>query len=352
MKDSEKILLKLLQLSLGKEVEFEPVEESLWQEVFDLAKKHAVLGVIYSGVERLQPELWPPKKLSMWLYAQSGFIRQRNVDADYAAVRVCSILESKGFGPVVLLKGQGLGSLYPDAALRQCGDVDVWSRAPRKALVSYARVRKPSSKVFYHHVDLDPVGKMGVELHFTPTWMNSPLRNRRLQKFFRTEGTGVPVKLSGGEVKMPSDSFNRVFVLVHIYRHLFSEGVGLRQLMDYDCLLEKGFTEEERKACEAAILSLGLGKFAGAVMYALGSAFALDPSRMIVSPDAVRGEAFLQEVLKAGNFGHADASFPRSGAAKLRRSLRFLSLYPSEVLWGPVFKLWQILFIRLKYNRK
>lgn len=336
---------------MGKEVDFPTLDADQWQDLFLLAKKQAVLGVVFQGVEKLPDEKWPPKKLSMWLYAQSGFIRKRNEEADAAALLVSRDLASAGY-PTVLLKGQGISRLYSDPSLRQPGDVDVWSTAPRRSLFLYARARKPGSKVCYHHVDLPSVGKTGVELHFVPSWMNCPFTNSRLQRFFLANWQDSNVlALPGGEVKVPSMAFNRVFILVHIYRHLFSEGVGLRQLMDYYCVLDKGFTPQEKEDTVAVLKSLGLIRFASAVMWVLGKAFRMEESHMLVEPDPKAGASLFEQVILGGNFGKYDSSFKHSGWGKVRRSFRFVADYPSEVLWAPAFKLWQILFIRMKYNK-
>ena len=46
----------------------------------------------------------------------------------------------------------------------------------------------------------------------------------------------------GGErIACPTRDFNAVFLLIHIYRHFFDEGIGLRQLMDYYyCIIRDG----------------------------------------------------------------------------------------------------------------
>ena len=46
----------------------------------------------------------------------------------------------------------------------------------------------------------------------------------------------------------PDVSFNLVFAMVHIYRHFFSEGIGLRQLKDYYFILKLSTSEERAKA--------------------------------------------------------------------------------------------------------
>ena len=74
-----------------------------------------------------------------------------------------------------------------------------------------------------------------------------------------------------GEITVPTMSFNVIYILSHLYRHVFTEGIGLRQLIDYYFVLVKS---EERRvknltALQRELKHLGLWKFAGAVMYVL-----------------------------------------------------------------------------------
>ena len=67
-----------------------------------------------------------------------------------------------------------------------------------------------------------------------------------------------------GRVKVPSDEMNRVYLLVHLYRHVFSEGIGLRQMADYAVFLSKGCTEEDKAIAMEHLKELNMTKFAGA----------------------------------------------------------------------------------------
>lgn len=349
----EEIFFRLLQLSAGKQVDFPALSEDEWLQVYELARRHALLGVIFKGIESLPDGKWPPKHLSIREYTQVKYVRKRNSDLNSLSVMVSDRLASDGIR-CVLLKGQGVGMLYPDPSLRSGGDVDVWSDSPRTRLISYARTQKPDSKVFYHHTDMKSAGRYGVELHFTPTWMNSPFANRRLQNFFaeRKEAQFANrVGLAEGTVAVPTADFNRVFLMVHMFRHLFSEGIGLRQVMDYYFLLSSGITAEERKDTMGVLSSIGLAPFSAAVMYVLQTVFGMDEGALLIPADRRRGEVLLAEIMRAGNFGQFDDSFRHDGIGKVVRSLRFLGQYPSEVLWAPLFKLWQLIFIRMKYNR-
>ena len=89
----------------------------------------------------------------------------------------------------------------------------------------------------YHHVDF-PVMKTAIEVHFTPSYMFYPIHNRRMQKWFKEvmgEQCAHRVLLSDGygEIHVPQVSFNVIYILSHLYRHIFTEGFGLRQLLDY-----------------------------------------------------------------------------------------------------------------------
>lgn len=47
-----------------------------------------------------------------------------------------------------------------------------------------------------------------------------------------------------GEITVPTLSFNVIYILSHLYRHVFTEGIGLRQLLDYYFVIEKFFSKQ------------------------------------------------------------------------------------------------------------
>ena len=89
---------------------------------------------------------------------------------------------------------------------------------------------------------------------------------------------------------------------------------------------------------------LGLGEFAGAVMYVLREVMGLDEKRMICAPDERRGRLLLEEIMAGGNFGHYDERNHFGQGAlwhniqRFRRDWRMLRFYPSEALSEPLFR--------------
>ena len=105
---------------------------------------------------------------------------------------------------------------------------------------------------------------------------------------------------------------------------------------------------QQRKVAYVQLEALGMGKFAGGVMYLLHECFKLDSEYFICEPNERHGKFLLSEILAAGNFGHYDARYVfhgkeerfRNGIVTLKRNFRYLFYYPSEVCWSPIWKIW------------
>ena len=357
------LFFELLQTAIGSRqaLTHAPSAEE-WRELYTLAQKQALMGIAFRGVELLPEEQRPPKPLLMQWYMATEHIKATNAEQDRKALGVAHKFLDDGF-PGVILKGQGIAQLYrvptplpkrkehpeEDISIKQyrsSGDIDIWLHGKREEILEYVRKHVPDCKPVYHHVDFPVVEGLAIEVHFTPSWMNSPITNRHLQRFF---GEHLSSSASSPEeLPIPGLTFNRVYILVHIYRHLFAEGIGLRQLLDYYFVLCQGFTEEEREETMRTLRSLRMQRFAGAVMWVLKQVFDIDDRYMLIAPDEREGRFLLEEIMQAGNFGQYDErlqyqqgeSALRWGLRKVKRNFRFVRSYPSEVLWSPLFKLW------------
>ena len=338
-----------------------PAAEAEWQETLGQARRQTLTGVMFATVGRLPDGQRPPRRLLLEWWAESERIRTANRLVNRRAAELTARFAARGMRSVVL-KGQGVALLYPDPLLRMPGDIDLWPDAPRAELFALLRREFPGQPAFYHHMECPFFDDVSVEVHFTPSWMNRPGANRRLQRFFRREADAqfsrrVELPEEAGSVYVPTRSFNLVFMMVHVYRHLFVEGIGLRQLMDYHYLLLAGCTDAERRAALRDLRRLGLTGFARAVMYVLGRVFATPKERLLLPPDEREGRRLLREVMLAGNFGHDDPRTrrrPDEGdlgrfVRLCRRNLRFVGSHPGETLCTPLFKVWHRLW-RLRHG--
>ncbi len=345
-------LFELIQITVGARRCFSrTLSAAKWGELFLVARQHAIAGWLYTGVSALPPGQRPPREIMLRWYALAEQLRRINRAANAECVETQERLAADGFRPCIL-KGQGLATLYPDPALRAPGDIDVWLEGSRRSILHYVRRRFPDAHVCYHHAECDDGGRFCKELHFMPSWMSSPIMNSRLQRFFAetsaAEFTHTAELPEGqGRICVPTDRFNAVYVLLHIFRHFLDEGVGLRQLADYyHCLLR--LSADDRAAAVAQLSRLGLHGFSSALMHVMQEVFALDCAFLLCPPDRRKGARLLAEIMQAGNFGQNDERLRRLSRQDplsrflrhLARNVRFVRDYPGETLWGPLAKVY------------
>lgn len=347
------LFFELLQIALGNKKKFTHIPtEKEWRALFVSAKRQTLLGISYVAIEKLPEHQRPPRQILLQWYVNAEHIKKQNEELSHKAVTIAQKFHRDGFSSVIL-KGQGVAKYYKIDDLekyRTPGDIDIWLDGKRNEIISYVRKYIPKCTIVYHHVDFPKIDGVDVEVHFTPSWMNSYFTNGVLQRYFNQNRDVLFAQCdrSFNEIPTPTLTFNRVYILVHIYRHLFHEGIGLRQLIDYYYVLRQGFTEEERSTTMSTINSLGMKRFTAAVMWVLQEVFGMGNEYLLITPNEMEGQFLLSEIMYSGNFGQYDKSLTRKhnesdlfyALRKLRRNLRFIRSYPSEVLWSPLFKIW------------
>lgn len=349
----EELFLELIRLSIGTGsslTRHPSVEE--WVMLYKMSMKQSLLGVCFVGVRRYMVSveqrgeklIIPLKLYYKWLGAAAQ-IQKMNEQMNQRCEELQVILSSSGFMSSIL-KGQGVAALYGELSLyRQPGDIDVWIHPQEddssdnhfKRVMKYVSTIGQIKDFNRQHVEVPFFEDTMVEIHFTPSLMNNPIHNKRLQNWFK-------------QYTVVDFDFNVVYLIQHCYNHFLFEGIGLRQFMDYYFLLksirnnELGKQREENTKIVEKLEYLGLKKFAGAMMWVLKEIFHAEEELLICSPNKKRGEFLLKEILMGGNFGHYGnegimQSHSKSKFAffltRMRRNLKLLSCYPSEIIWSP-----------------
>ena len=184
MLKQQKIFFDFLRFCIGSAKEIpDSLKEVDWKELYRIAQKQALLGVLFHGIQRLPKELAPEQKLLMQWMVMAEMVRKQNIKLYQDSVKVCQNFEKEGFANCIL-KGQGNALLYPDPYMRTPGDIDIYLSGGRKKIMKYVDQVCPNQVMRYHHVDF-PVMKTAIEVHFTPSYMFCPIHNRRMQKWFK-----------------------------------------------------------------------------------------------------------------------------------------------------------------------
>ena len=238
MLKQQKIFFDFLRFCIGSAKEIPgSLKEVDWKELYAIAKKQCLVGVLFDGIKKLPAEHVGMKKelLLQWM-AESQMLEKVNVRLNDAAIQVSEWFRKKGFRTCIL-KGQGNALMYPNPYSRTPGDIDIWVEGGDKRVISFVRSISPHEKACYHHIEFPSYKGVEVEVHYRPSFLLCFWHNRKLQKYYervKEEQFSHRVMLGEqGEIAIPTVEFNLIFQLTHIYAHLMNEGIGLRQLVDY-----------------------------------------------------------------------------------------------------------------------
>ena len=350
MEKQQKIFFDFIRFCIGSESELpSSLKEADWNELYAIAQKQALVGILFDGIERFpSSDMGISRDLLLQWMAQCQMLEKANMRLNDAAIQVSEWFGKKGFRTCIL-KGQGNALLYPNGLHRTPGDIDIWVEGGDKRVISFVRSISPHEKACYHHIEFPSYKGVEIEVHYRPSFLLCFWHNRRLQNYYervKEEQFSHRVRLGEqGEIAIPTDEFNLIFQLTHIYAHLMNEGIGLRQLLDYYFVLQhadiKNVVELQRN-----LKHIGLWKFAGAVMYIVKEVFGMAESKLIVPTNEKYGKFVLNEVLEAGNFGTYDKRncFGRSklghNIQRIYRDIRLMSYFPAEALSEPIFRVW------------
>lgn len=355
----ENLFYQLLRMALGRQVclPHTPNEQE-WKALYELAKKQSLIGVCFAGVQKLQTQRQEPPEMTYltWI-AMAAKIQQRNEVVSRQCVELQGQLAADGVRSCVL-KGQGVGALYRVhendndnnqnssdlSMLRQSGDIDVWVDTDEEGALRWVKKYQRELDFDYKHVHLDVIEGTSVEVHYRPSTSRVPWYMKRVDHFTREKACWTnAVALRDGMVNVPSLEFNLVFILQHIFGHLFAEEMTLKQYLDYYFVLKQAH-EKSADVQEAYrwMQRMGMGSFARATMWLLREVFGMPEEWMICEADADEGRFLLDRVMakeqKAKMGEHGSVRWHLSVFwAQQSKNLHLLTHYPLEVLFSPIW---------------
>lgn len=357
---SEELFLRLLRSALwGTPVD---LKGQIWtheqfSSVMTLARQQAVAGLISQALMASGVKLERQDALTLFAFQQG--VRKRNAELDDAVVKLCEEMKERGIR-IFVMKGQTLAALYPDAGLRQSGDIDFlchpddWNQAihlfrDEKGLVFGEDITEKHTSFQIEGIEY--------ELHRQLTAFTYPGHRRYWADVVMPEiwDNVSTIQINGQDVPTLSPTYNALYVFVHIFYHLIDEGIGLRQFCDWAVLLAKQGENESVKdgafkaeivveVLERHLKGIGLLKAyhgLGAILTDyLGLPTELFPF-MITEDDHKHAPKLFQNMLEMGNFGHNKQYIKNSGIIHgvqhlgriTMQARRFAHYAPAEAWW-------------------
>lgn len=305
-----------------------------WRVVYDFCDKQKIGGIC----EPTHYDVHVTDDVLLEWIALNRLLKRTNESLNKYVCQLFQLLERDGFR-CCLLKGQGNAEMYPDPNLRYPGDIDVWVDADQKTVLEYVKKVFPDPHYNYMHVEFPIFKDAIVELHFHPLKFRHPWYQRKFQRWIddnKEEQFTHTIKLKGTleEICVPTPQFNAVYQLGHIMTHVFDEGVGLRQLVDYYYVLKnlESVSETDREQIRKAWKRFGLGRFAAAIMWIEHEILGLSDNLLLVYPDERWGRKILDDILEGGNFGQYSQRRVNAGHGRFNKRMvtfkRLIDLFP------------------------
>lgn len=279
-----------------------------WETADRIAKEQAVISYAYDGAMTMKAEI-PPEILQKWKNTLFRGVakNERLLKAQDELVAKFAQAEI----PAVILKGSSVARYYPQPDLRILGDTDI---LVKKADVE--RAREILEQIGYVFHEADHEFHMGftrpgsyVELHYNVTYFPDSAGGRitaaEIEGFLEDIHQG-----SVGNHHFPvlSERNQGLSLLLHMIRHMFEGGIGLRQLSDWAVYVANADAVRFAETTVPMLERCGLLQYAKVATRACVLYLGL-PERDLSWCEGVEEEmcrAFLTEVFCGGNMGTAD----------------------------------------------
>lgn len=345
-----------------------PPSKGEWAELYAMAKKQSLVGICFSAVQKLTQNQEPRTQnldevqYLTWM-GMAAKIQQRNEVVNAQCVEVQQMIEKEGFRTFIM-KGQGNLALYRASydndnlcLLRQSGDIDIYLEGGFEKVNAFVQRTCPTNEINELEIHYHCLEDTEVEIHYRPFILRNPIKNARLQKFFKEAmkfDNKVALPNGVGCINVPTTEFNLVHQLVHTYHHFITEGVGLRQLMDYYFVILASSAEDVRE-CQKMVASLGLNRFASALMWVLVNVFGLKVEQALWAPCEKDGRMLLEEILMSGNFGHTDERAKDIQTSRWKafwfvngKTFRFWRFDHWAWFWSPVWRIYHFCWRKVR----
>jgi O-antigen/teichoic acid export membrane protein len=285
-----------------------------WNTLLQLSGRHGVSSLLYDGLvtkHRLPAQYRAAyeKKCCQTVLQSYRLL--------FLSRAVIEKLREKDI-PALVLKGAGVAGLYPVPELRKSGDVDILLLKPEQikqacdALKEAGFVQDEMQRS-HHHIAMHSPGQIEVEIH---TMLADPFddkhANRRMQENMNAASVHAKWEnVMGVPIPVLPDGEQAYALLLHMLQHYLRSGFGLKLLCDWTVFWNRSHDQDTEQRYLELIRESGLEGFsdmttAVCVRY-LGLrqeqvAF-LSEGKERNLPTAQDAEAFLEEILDAGEFG-------------------------------------------------
>lgn len=280
-----KLFFEFMQVSIGQldcVSRFPDPHE--WQQLYNLAKRQAVVGICYHGLTKLfDYGLVAPQELSLDWMAEAEEMKEQNRGGSRKLIKLQEELQAHHLRSS-LLTGPGLVRFY---------DRELQMLRFTKGIDLYVFGYK-------NQIDLSQWPDMQIRIFTELRAGKSTQRNNRLDKWILQNNDLMYRK--AGELTVPSHSMTIIIQLVHLYNLFLEKRLLMRNLMDLFFVLryaggDSRVFQFSQTNVEGEIQELGLTRFARGIMWLMKEVFNLDSKCMPIEPLEEEGQFLMKHIM-------------------------------------------------------
>lgn len=302
----QKTVLALLRASLWESREVLPPDPD-WTVVDAIAKAQAVIPLVYNGAVVTRASA-PEAVLSKWKKATVyGVVKNERLLA--AQDQVVDGFAKSGI-QTVILKGSSVSRYYPAPDLRVLGDVDVLVQKTdiqkaMEVLQQLGYVLREADHDFHYGFSRKDAY---VELHYDVTTLPDSVAGIRTRQ--ETEQFLADIaygQLLSHRFPVLTQVNQALSLLLHMIRHMYETGIGLRQMCDWMMFVADTQTEPFLQSILPVLKHCGLLQYAKAATAVCVKYLGLPQQKAAwCDVDDRLAATFLESVFSGGNMGRAE----------------------------------------------
>lgn len=362
----EEYLLGLLSRALSGK----PIKEKLLvegvniQQVINMAKKHAVLSLLYDEL----PKETLTEEQSRYIEKECKQISLQNYRLLFLTKYVVGLLEENELR-VVVLKGVSTAKYYPVPELRKSGDVDLLLLDTDKIGLVKQILLTNGFKIYEeqlanHHTSFLSEEGISIEIH---TMLAEPFDNGKINRYLDKMVKDKQLEtdtLYAMELELPvlSKAYYAYELLLHMMQHFLRSGFGLKLLCDWVVFWQYPVEENEKSTYLRLLEESRVKGFSDLVTQVCVKYLGM-PKENVQWMNCMTEypcEEFINEVIEAGEFGKSEVErmvvLQGTGLMDFFKEFHH-QMYLNYPKVGKCFLLWPVLWIMtllrfLRNNKK
>lgn len=336
----------------GGHEDIEPMSEWKWNRLYHISLMHGVAALVADGI-RAHGDCFlmqiPDSQMRTWRDTVSG-IEEDNKRINATVEELFNTLNGERLRPV-LLKGQGVATLYDNPLHRTGGDIDIYFPYAPQADRADEWARKNGTNISENERDILQYEWRGVnvEHHRRMQRLTNTILNRRLQGITEKEircCDSSYVNIGDTKVEVLPPTLCLLLIIVRITRYILSDGISLKQIADLGVFIRKAGDRIDYVTLKKWIRRLRLQNMARLIASLLVEVFgfgeeeiAFVSGRADEKTDNVVSDAFMIKGSHAADwyFTQGKHIFVRTSDSsammwQIRHSAKYFRYYPSETV--------------------